>query len=421
MHLYENIILALEGLRSNKMRALLTMLGIIIGIGSVIAIISLGDAMTATVTQAMENIGGKNIEVYLMPKDVETAYTVNTEDLMDDEEIAQFKKRYAKQIKGVSVSADGGAGKTADTLPPVDLRVTGINSDYAAVQNVKVISGRNINDRDVQSSRKVVMISSLLRQQLFGSAGDPIGQQLKIETTKGTDSFSIVGVYLDPKEDTEQNNAMMQAMTGGGSSRSTVYIPVTTASEMVGESTEGYSSLVIMTASDVDATQFSQTTASFFNRFLPKDSGVQVEAMAMESIVSEMQGMMTTLSIAIAVIAGISLLVGGIGVMNIMLVSVTERTREIGIRKALGARNSAIRIQFIVESIIICIIGGAFGILLGSGLAALGGALMEVTVVPSIASIIVAVLFSMAIGIFFGYYPANKAAKLDPIEALRYE
>ena len=214
---------------------------------------------------------------------------------------------------------------------------------------------------------------------------------------------------------------MMQAMTGGGSSRSTVYIPVTTASEMAGESTEGYSSLVIMTASDVDATQFSQTTASFFNRFLPKDSGVQVEAMAMESIVSEMQGMMTTLSIAIAVIAGISLLVGGIGVMNIMLVSVTERTREIGIRKALGARNSAIRIQFIVESIIICIIGGAFGILLGSGLAALGGALMEVTVVPSIASIIVAVLFSMAIGIFFGYYPANKAAKLDPIEALRYE
>ena len=420
MNLYENIILALEGLRANKMRALLTMLGIIIGIGSVIAIMSLGDGMTATVTQAMENLGGKNIQVYHMPKDLDAGtYTVEKDDLFTDEQIAQYKARYADEVRGVSVSADGGAGQTVGTLPPADLRVTGINEDYAEVQNVKMVSGRNINARDVEGSRKVVMISSLLAKQIFGES-DPIGQQLKVETAKATESFAIVGVYLDPKEDASQNSAVMMSMTGG-SNRSTVYIPVTTASEMSGETLDGYSELMIMAASDVDSAQFAQTTSDFFNRFLPKSSSVQVEATSMESIVGEMQSMMSTLSVAIAVIAGISLLVGGIGVMNIMLVSVTERTQEIGIRKALGARNSAIRVQFIVESIIICIIGGIFGILLGSGLAALGGLLMEVTVVPSLSSIIIAVLFSMAIGVFFGYYPANKAAKLDPIEALRYE
>lgn len=138
-------------------------------------------------------------------------------------------------------------------------------------------------------------------------------------------------------------------------------------------------------------------------------------------MVKQVNDMLGTISTAIAVIAGISLLVGGIGVMNIMLVSVTERTREIGIRKALGAPDSAIRTQFIVESMIICVIGGALGILLGALLGYAGGVLLGMPAVPSIVSIVIAVGFSMLIGVFFGYYPANKAAKLDPIDALRYE
>ena len=145
------------------------------------------------------------------------------------------------------------------------------------------------------------------------------------------------------------------------------------------------------------------------------------EAQSLESMVKQVNDMLGTISTAIAVIAGISLLVGGIGVMNIMLVSVTERTREIGIRKALGAPDSAIRTQFIVESMIICVIGGALGILLGALLGYAGGVLLGMPAVPSIVSIVIAVGFSMLIGVFFGYYPANKAAKLDPIDALRYE
>ena len=143
--------------------------------------------------------------------------------------------------------------------------------------------------------------------------------------------------------------------------------------------------------------------------------------MSLDSQISQVNTMMGTLSLAISVIAAISLLVGGIGVMNIMLVSVTERTREIGIRKALGAPDSAIRSQFIIESMIICIIGGILGIIVGAGLGYVGGLLLKQPAVPTLNAIIVAVGFSMAIGIFFGYYPANKAAKLDPIEALRYE
>ena len=418
MNLLENIKLALEGLRANKMRALLTMLGIIIGIASVIAITSLGDAMSNTLNETLSNVGGRNIQLYVMPKDVDGTYTNSDEDNITDEMIERFRERYGDEIEGLEISNNVGAAKTVDAIPQQEMKITGVNHDYFTVENIKIVQGRAISDRDTDGEKNVIVISSIMKKNLYGEGSDPIGKEIKVETTYGTESFYVVGVYQDPMEDATQS-AMMVAM--GGSGRSTAYIPYTTAKNITNDTTKGYSMIMLMASPDVSSIELATKAAAYFNKFYPQNSNSKVEAQSMESIMKEMNTAMSQVSMAIAVIAGISLLVGGIGVMNIMLVSVTERTREIGVRKALGAPNSAIRIQFLVESMIICIIGGILGILLGAGFGALGGLLLKTTVVPSLGSIALAVGFSMAIGVFFGYYPANKAAKLDPIEALRYE
>ena len=176
-----------------------------------------------------------------------------------------------------------------------------------------------------------------------------------------------------------------------------------------------------MAAAGADSTAVGTQISNFINRYYRNNDNYRVTSMSMESVIESVDSMMSKLSIAISVIAAISLLVGGIGVMNIMLVSVTERTREIGTRKALGATNGDIREQFVVESIIICLVGGIIGILLGALLGYVGSSLLDAPSLPSVGSIALAVGFSLAVGVFFGYYPANKAAKLDPIEALRYE
>ena len=418
MNLLENIKLALEGLRANKMRALLTMLGIIIGIASVIAITSLGDAMSNTLNETLSNVGGRNIQLYVMPKDVDGTYSNSDEDNITDEMIERFRQRYGDEIEGLEISNNVGAAKTVDVIPQQEMKITGANHDYFTVENVKIVQGRAISDRDVEGEKNVIVISSIMQKNLYCEGSDPIGKEIKVETTYGTESFYVVGVYQDPMEDATQS-AMMVAM--GGSGRSTAYIPYTTAKNITNDTTKGYSMIMLMASPNVSSTELATKAAAYFNKFYPESSNSKVEAQSMESIMKEMNTAMSQVSMAIAVIAGISLLVGGIGVMNIMLVSVTERTREIGVRKALGAPNSAIRIQFLVESMIICIIGGILGILLGAGFGALGGLLLKTAVVPSLGSIALAVGFSMAIGVFFGYYPANKAAKLDPIEALRYE
>lgn len=176
-----------------------------------------------------------------------------------------------------------------------------------------------------------------------------------------------------------------------------------------------------MTSTDTDSTEFLEKVENFFEQYYAKNENYQISAYSMESIISSMTDMLSTISLAIAIIAGISLLVGGIGVMNIMLVSITERTREIGTRKALGATSGSIRLQFIMESVVICLIGGFIGIVLGITLGAVAAGFMGYAASPSVTGIIFSVSFSILIGIFFGYYPANKAAKMNPIEALRYE
>ena len=197
-------------------------------------------------------------------------------------------------------------------------------------------------------------------------------------------------------------------------------IPLDVARAITGIA-NGYQSFTLVAANGVDVTSFVNTVGDFFASYYTYNDSWTVSASSISNLVESMTEMLNTVSLGISAIAAISLLVGGIGVMNIMMVSVTERTREIGTRKALGAPASAIRMQFITESVILCLIGGVIGVVLGIAAGVGLSTLMKVPGKPTISSIVVAVGFSMAIGVFFGYYPANKAAKLDPIEALRYE
>ncbi|MDF1494633.1 ABC transporter permease [Caproiciproducens sp. CPB-2] len=411
MNLLENISLAINGLISNKMRALLTMLGIIIGIGSVIAITSVGNAMTTSVNDALANFGITNISVYLSSKEGGGGGSAMTkDDYIATDMIAKYQKKYADKITAIGLSASAGTGKIKNGHKTSNVSLSGVNAGSMLVDNITVLRGRFIAEKDEQRVSKVAVISERLVSELYGPADNPIGKQIRMETNYGYQTYTVVGVYQ------EASSSMFMRQD----TRTTFYIPVTAAKELTGDN-DGYQSLTVMAARGIDYTKFADDTQNYFNTFYAKNKFFQCFAMSLESQISEMNSVMGTLTLAISIIAAISLLVGGIGVMNIMLVSVTERTREIGVRKALGAPDSAIRTQFIVESMIICLIGGVFGIILGAGLGYAGGLLLKQAAYPTLSSIAVAVGFSMVIGIFFGYYPANKAAKLDPIEALRYE
>ena len=421
--MWENIVLAFNGLRANKMRALLTMLGIIIGIGSVIGIMCVGDAVTNSVTDSMSSLGANNITVMLRQKSSDIsgmmAGSPEEEDLLTREMLDELLDN-VDGLTGYSVSESAGSGKAEEGRKHANLSVTGTNTTYAQANNLNILSGRFINDKDMLGSKYVAVVSDFLAEKMFPNTAyrDVLGQEIKVTLASGTVDLTIVGVY---EYDDSANMMMAMMSTASEEDKSTpVYIPVTTAKRITGAS-DGYQNVTLISDVNGDSVAIAAAAQKFLNRFYQSNTRFQVFAMSMETMVSQMSSMLDTLSIAIAVIAGISLVVGGIGVMNIMLVSVTERTREIGTRKALGAPNRAIRVQFVVEAMIICLIGGVIGILLCTILGYAASSYLGFPGLPSVGSIALAVGFSMAIGLFFGYYPANKAANLDPIEALRYE
>ncbi|MEF2562119.1 MAG: ABC transporter permease [Negativibacillus sp.] len=419
--LYENILLAISGLRANKMRALLTMLGIIIGIGSVIGIVMVGDSMTNSMTSSLQEMGANTVQISLQERETEngTSYSVymDEEDYINDEMIEAFLQDYGDVVESVSLQEAMGTGRVTEGHRYANVSISGVNSGYQNANHLTMLGGRFIGDKDNKGVKNVAVVSDRLVNNMFGHGQNPLGKEIKVNCGKEQYTFTIIGVYK------YEQNAMM-AMMGAAASDADIttdlFIPIQTEWKLTG-TVEGYYYINVMTKQGTDSRALAQDFQDYFNRFYTRNQDFQIMAISLDSVIDQYASMMGTVQVAIAVIAAISLLVGGIGVMNIMLVSVTERTREIGTRKALGAKNSAIRMQFIVESVIICLIGGIIGIIFGMLLGYAGASLLGFPAHPSVDAIVIAVCFSMAIGVFFGYYPANKAAKLDPIEALRYE
>ena len=423
MGLGESIRLALEGLRANKMRSILTMLGIIIGIGAVIGILTVGNGLTGSITGSMSGLGVSNITVSLRKLDdgmggmtsVFGLQTPDEADMLTDDMLEGLRARYGDYLEGISLSESAGNGQAKDGRLYANLSISGVNEDYQHVNNITLLNGRWLRQKDLDGSRAVCIVSDKLVNNLFaGNQEAALGSDIRVSRSGEMLSFRVVGVYE------YDQSTMGFSMASEKDLSTSLFVPLTTAKHING-SGEGYASVTVQAGESVDSSALAADIQSFLNRYYTNNDRYSVFAMAMSTMVESMSTIMNTLSIAISVIASISLLVGGIGVMNIMLVSVTERTREIGTRKALGATNNDIRVQFVVESIIVCLIGGLIGIVVGTILGYIGSSLISEPSYPTFGYIALAAGFSMAIGVFFGYYPANKAAKLDPIEALRYE
>lgn len=435
MQIFENAGMAIASIRSNKMRSLLTMLGIIIGIAAVIAIVTVGNSMTGSVTDSMSGMGASNITVSLTQKSSSdtsgTAQGVTLrrfmdsqpgeEDLITSEMVDEFTAAFPTQVDHIEYTQSVGNGtisKYGDADTTISASVTGVNRAVldALDEDSAILYGRWIDDT-ADSGRKLACVSEkFVEQAIGGSAVNAIGKSFTLTISGNLYTFYIVGVY----KYTEDSYSSMFGSSDDDDIQTTIYIPLQTAKDIAGSS-DGWQSLTVVASSDTDVSTFVSTVGDFFASYYTYNDSWTVSASSISSLLDTMTSMLSTVSLGISAIAAISLLVGGIGVMNIMMVSVTERTREIGTRKALGAPGSAIRMQFITESVILCLIGGAIGIVLGIALGLVLSMVVGMSARPSLLSILVAFGFSMAIGVFFGYYPANKAAKLDPIEALRYE
>ena len=401
--LIENMQMAFFAIRINKMRSILTMLGIIIGIGSVISIVSIGDTMRAMFADLYKNVG-------LTQAYVSIGYWVDDTrqgDYFTLDEMEQVKEAFPDEIAYIDSSASASA-KAVYKRTSIDFSYEGIDWNYQDVQPVNMVYGRYLNEGDILGRKKNVVMDTDSALKLFG-VEDAVGRTFRTTLYGTTDDFTVVGVYR------KEINAF-QAMMMGQSKDGSAFIPYT----LLTWPNDYFYSLHVYAREGVNLDDFFgqlQAYCAKLHSRNPNDMYVQTAVQEMNMVDSIMGG----LSAAVGGIAAISLVVGGIGIMNIMLVSVTERTREIGIRKALGARTRDVMVQFLTESAILSACGGLIGVILGVSLVAAGGAALGMKVVIRPLIVIIAVGFSAVVGIFFGLYPASKAAKSDPIDALRYE
>ncbi len=425
MMVMENLRMAVASLKANKSRALLTMLGIIIGIAAVIAIMTVGNSVTNTVSTSMQDMGANNINVMLTrrenePEKLESGIQFGAEEstkelteqeYFTDEMIYELMEEFSHEIEAISASETVGTTQVKKGNESETVTVVGVSQGYFVANDKTLLAGRLISPEESVKGRNVCLVADEFVEELLQCEPEAaLGQTVRCELDGRMAEYTVVGVY--EKDDTAAAMGMMTAGTE-------CYIPLNTAKNFT--HSKNYQTFAVVSKVGVDSDDLAKKIESYLEGFYRSNRYFQVSAFSMSAMISVMSDMMDTIVTAISVIAGIALLVGGIGVMNIMLVSVTERTREIGTRKALGATNESIRMQFIVEAMIMCLLGGVIGVILGVAGGVLASDLMGAMATPSVGSIFLSLGFSLAIGVFFGYYPANKAAKMNPIDALRYE
>ncbi len=395
-----------SSLLANKARSGLTILGIVIGIGSVITMVSIGQGSSSSITSSIESLGsnllmvspgfqrGVGQQVRSSRGSSSTLTLDDAESIEDLEGVAAVAPQYSTQVQ---VTAKGTNTNTS---------IYGVTSVYTEVRNVEIASGTFITDSQNDSKSKVAVLGPTTAEDLFGEGVDPTGRTIRI---KGMD-FKVIGTTIS------------KGSSGMSNSDDVIYIPLSTALQYIGGSNK-LSTISIQGETQEVLSQLETDVETLLmeRHDIGSEDDIDFQIMNQADIVESMSTITGTLTILLASIAGISLLVGGIGIMNMMLTTVTERTREIGLRKAIGAKKGDITVQFLAEAVTLTFLGGVIGVAIG-WLASLaiqqfGG----VTTVISWVSIVLAFGVSAAIGIIFGYYPAWRAAKLNPITALRYE
>lgn len=398
MSLYETFSLALKNIWSSKVRTLLTMLGIIIGVCAVIVIVGLGNGMANYMRDSFAEMGTNTLTVMVSGRG--TSRSVSEEQMY---EIVAENPDCLEQISP-TVPMIGTVKIGSDSYSSTS--VTGISEDYFDMKGYEVSQGRGIQYVDIMDRKKVCVVGTYVAQAYYG--GDAIGQTVKI----GGTTFKIVGVMAQESTEMEE-----------GGTDDCIFCPYSTAARL--SFTGTINSYIITVTSEELAAQGKEVVEdALYDVFADSDA---YTVASMSEMLDTMTSMVNVVIYILAGIAAISLVVGGIGIMNIMLVSVTERTREIGIRKALGAKEGAILRQFVIEAATTSALGGVIGILFGFGLSAIATQVIAmfmdtaITVSPSLTAVLGAFGISAGIGILFGYLPAKKAARLNPIDALRYD